>query len=287
MALSLAVKMGSGATLEGNATVGDVLKGVTFYNDDPSEIKTGILELTGDASAGDVKSGKTFYNTDAKTIQTGTFASQEKTVTSSVSDQTVTPDSGKYLSKVTVNKLTMSGTYTTTTRGTAVDMGESNTYRYVNTNGVTNTNSGTYSASSRSASLDMGATNTYRYVNTNGVPDSTSYGTNAGQLNSTAVGSITLSRAVSKGLLVIGFSPYDNGTAATINSFSVSKSRSSATISEIKTLNLKGTIDQSDGKASVYNRLAVYRLSGFSSGDKITISSSFTFKCVINAFVLC
>lgn len=166
MALSLAVKMGSGATLEGNATVGDVLKGVTFYNDDPSEIKTGTLELTGDASAGDVKSGKTFYNTDAKTIQTGTFSSQEKTVTSSVSAQTVTPDSGKYLSKVTVNKLTMSGTFTTNTRGTAVDMGESNTYRYVNTNGVTNTNSETYTfGSTNGATVDLGATNTYRYVN--------------------------------------------------------------------------------------------------------------------------
>lgn len=127
----------------------------------------GSPSLEGNATPGDVLNGKTFYSNDAGEIQTGTFTSQEKTVTSSVSAQTVTPDSGKYLSKVMVNALTMSGTFTTSTRGTAVDMGASNTYRYVNTNGVTNTNSGTYTYASGSTggTVDLGTTNTYRYVN--------------------------------------------------------------------------------------------------------------------------
>ena len=93
--------------------------------------------------------------------------SQEKTITSSRSAQTVSPDSGKLLSKVTVNGLSPTGTYSTSTRGTAIDMGSTSNYRYVNTNSVTNTNSGTYTmgTASTGATYDMGATNTYRYVN--------------------------------------------------------------------------------------------------------------------------
>lgn len=62
--------------------------------------------------------------------------SQSKTVTSSRSVQTVTPDSGKLLSSVTVNGLAPTGTFTTDTIGSAVDMGETSNYRYVNTNNV-------------------------------------------------------------------------------------------------------------------------------------------------------
>jgi hypothetical protein len=58
------------------------------------------------------------------------------------------------------------------TRSTSIDMGETNTYRYVNTSGIPNSNTGTFTANSRNASLDMGETNTYRYVNTNNVPNS-------------------------------------------------------------------------------------------------------------------
>lgn len=92
--------------------------------------------------------------------------SQEKTVTSSRSAQTVTPDSGKLLSKVTVNALAPTGTYTASSRGASLDMGATSNYRYVNTNGVPNSNSGTYTPSGHGTALDMGATNTYRYVNT-------------------------------------------------------------------------------------------------------------------------
>lgn len=108
MAENICIKEGGSSSLEGNATPGDVLK------------------------------GKTFYSNDAGEIQTGTFAPQEKTITSSVSAQTVTPDSGKYLSKVTVNALTMSGTYTfaSGSTGGTVDLGANNTYRYVNASNV-------------------------------------------------------------------------------------------------------------------------------------------------------
>ena len=97
---------------------------------------------------------------------------QEKTITSSRSAQTVTPDSGKLLSKVTVNALTPTGTFNaSTTRSTAIDMGATNNYRYVNTNSVSNTNSGTYTfaANDTGGTKDMGSTNTYRYVNASNV----------------------------------------------------------------------------------------------------------------------
>ena len=124
----------------------------------------------GNANIGDVKNGVTFTSINGVDL-TGTFSAQEKTITSSRSAQTVTPDSGKYLSKVTVNKYPdASGTFNaSTTRSTAIDMGATNNYRYVNTNSVSNTNSGTYTPSSsqyNSSAVDMGATNTYRYVNT-------------------------------------------------------------------------------------------------------------------------
>ena len=96
--------------------------------------------------------------------------SQEKTVTSSRSNQTVTPDSGKLLSKVTVSGLAPTGTYTASSRGASLDMGATSNYRYVNTNSVPNSNSGTKTISSSdtnwyTGNVDMGATNTYRYVN--------------------------------------------------------------------------------------------------------------------------
>lgn len=97
----------SGAILEGNATVGNVLSGKTFYNTDALEIQTGTMAnrgavsasvavggtytiqagyhngsgkvtgptLSGDAGTGNVLSGKTFYS-NSGTKQTGTMTNR-------------------------------------------------------------------------------------------------------------------------------------------------------------------------------------------------------------------
>ena len=59
--------------LTGNAGTGDVIKGVTFYNNDLYTKRTGTLELTGNATVGYVYSGKTFYSTNTKQKLTGTM----------------------------------------------------------------------------------------------------------------------------------------------------------------------------------------------------------------------
>jgi hypothetical protein len=69
-------KDGKKSVLTGDAAVGDVLSGQTFYNNSPVIKQTGTLALTGTAAAGDVSTGKTFYNTDAKTVVTGTAKRQ-------------------------------------------------------------------------------------------------------------------------------------------------------------------------------------------------------------------
>lgn len=68
-------------------------------------------------------------------IKTNPTPSQTKTVTASRSAQTVTPDSGKLLSSVTVNKYPdATGTYGTITTNGTHDMGATNNYRYVGVN---------------------------------------------------------------------------------------------------------------------------------------------------------
>lgn len=58
--------------------------------------------MVGTATAADVKEGVTFTNSTTSGV-VGTFAAQEKEVTAGTSAAFVTPDSGKYLSKVTYN----------------------------------------------------------------------------------------------------------------------------------------------------------------------------------------
>lgn len=152
----------------GDAAVGDVLAGKTFSNADGID-KTGTMTNRG-AVTQSLNTSTTSY-----TIPAGyhngsgkvSITTQEKTVTSSRSAQTVTPDSGKVLSKVTVNALAPTGTYTPTTRAANIDMGSTSNYRYVTTTSVPNTNSGTYTfaANDTGGTKDLGATNTYRYVN--------------------------------------------------------------------------------------------------------------------------
>lgn len=57
------------------------------------------------AEPGDVKAGKTFGGANSDEPMTGTFGGQSKTVTPTKSQQTVTPDAGKYLSSVTVGAI--------------------------------------------------------------------------------------------------------------------------------------------------------------------------------------
>ena len=60
--------------LSGSAGTGDVLRGATFYKDDPKSKLTGTLALSGNANAAQVLSGYTFYKDNAKSKQTGTMA---------------------------------------------------------------------------------------------------------------------------------------------------------------------------------------------------------------------
>lgn len=60
--------------LSGSAGTGDVLRGATFYKDDPKSKLTGTLALSGNANAAQVLSGYTFYKDNAKSKLTGTMA---------------------------------------------------------------------------------------------------------------------------------------------------------------------------------------------------------------------
>ena len=136
----------------------------------------GGISPTGNALPGDVKEGVSFSNENDVDL-VGTFAAQEKIITSSRDSQIVVPDEGKYLSKVTVNGLAPSGTFTPTSRAANIDMGAKSNYRYVTTEAVPNKNTGTYTYASGSTggTVDLGETNTYRYVNAGNVYN-TGYG---------------------------------------------------------------------------------------------------------------
>lgn len=62
--------------LSGSAGTGDVLRGATFYKDDPKSKLTGTLALTGNANAAQVLSGYTFYKDNAKSKLTGSMANR-------------------------------------------------------------------------------------------------------------------------------------------------------------------------------------------------------------------
>lgn len=97
-----------------------------------------LIDISGDnVTAGDVRIGKTFHTKDGASA-TGSLVVKEeqtKSVTATTSAQTVSPDSGKVLSSVTVNPQVHSDTYTPTGYSNAKDMGAQHNYRYVDTSG--------------------------------------------------------------------------------------------------------------------------------------------------------
>lgn len=156
----------------GNAALTDVKAGRTFSNDEDVDLvgsmpDNGAINKTLNTSLTSYTVPEGYHNGSGKVKIT----TQTKTVTATTSTQNVTPDSGKVLSKVTINPQNHTSTYSPTNRAAALDMGANNNYRYVNTNGVPNSNSGTYTfaANDTGGTKDLGETNTYRYVNAQNV----------------------------------------------------------------------------------------------------------------------
>lgn len=245
----------------GNAGTGDVLEGKTFSNADGID-KTGTMTNRGAVSQS-LNTSTTSY-----TIPAGyhngsgkvSITTQEKTVTSSRSAQTVTPDSGKVLSKVTVNALTPTGTYKPTSRVNNNDMGATSNYRYVDTTAVPNSNSGTYTyaANSTGGTVDMGATNTYRYVNaanvyTKGKADGANYSliTSMGSMNNSTTKTYTFTKAYPCVLFI--FTAEDSpDTSSTTTNWHITFTGCSAT------------------QVARYGRMIIYKSTNVVSGSKVS-----------------
>lgn len=63
-------------TSDATAAAGDIVSPLTAYGSAGTKL-TGTLALTGDAVVGDVANGKTFYKDDAKTKLTGTLVASD------------------------------------------------------------------------------------------------------------------------------------------------------------------------------------------------------------------
>ena len=92
---------------KGSNVVCELLNGVlyVYYYNNGTVTRKQVGSLDPDtltATPEDVKSGKTFGGAGSDEPLTGTFLGQTKNATPSTTQQTVTPDAGKYLSSVTV-----------------------------------------------------------------------------------------------------------------------------------------------------------------------------------------
>ena len=160
----------------GNAAAGDVLSGKTFTNNTTSGV-TGSMTNNGAVDETLDTTTTSYTVPEGYHDGTGTVAieTQTKSATPTTSAQTITPDTGKVLSSVSVGAIqtqTKSVTPTTSAQTVTPDSG-----KYLTSVSVgTQAHSDTFTASSRSASLDMGATHNYRYIDTTGVPGSSTVG---------------------------------------------------------------------------------------------------------------
>lgn len=122
----------------------------------------------GTAGAGQVVNGYTFTN--ASTVGgTGTFEGQEKTVTAGTSAASVTPDAGKYLSKVTYNPTPSQEKTVTSSRyaqNVTPDSGKLLSKVIINALDPAGTHKISASVNNYSDSYDLGAHNNFRYINT-------------------------------------------------------------------------------------------------------------------------
>ena len=120
---------------------------------------------------------KRYVNVSVPNTNTGTytFAAND---TGGIKDMGATNDKRYVVATAVYDKGKADGkadhstTYTPTSRASNNDMGQTHSYRYVNTNSVPNSNSGTYDITSNGVK-DMGATNDKRYANVS-VPNSNS-----------------------------------------------------------------------------------------------------------------
>ena len=101
----------TGPTLSGNAAVGQVLKGYTFYSNNGT-LQTGTLALSGNAAAAQVLTGYKFYS-NTTTILTGTM-NNKGAVTCTISPgSSYSGGAGYYSSiKVTASSVSLSGNAT-------------------------------------------------------------------------------------------------------------------------------------------------------------------------------
>ena len=99
------------------------------------------------------------------------ISTQTKTATPSTSSQDITPDTGKYLSKVTVSAISTQTKTVTASREAQTVTPDTGKYLTKVTVNKFPDATGTFKATTRGTAVDMTATNNYRYVNTSEVPN--------------------------------------------------------------------------------------------------------------------
>lgn len=140
----------------------DINEQNTFINGLKATFSQTLADLKATAIAQAV--GVTVSDTFAQVIaKLGAIINRGKVTKTLSGGETYTIPQGYHNGQGTVSAPAQTGTYKPTQRKNNNDMGATNTYRYVDTTAVPNTNSQTYSVTSN-GTKDMGETNIYRYV---------------------------------------------------------------------------------------------------------------------------